>query len=82
MSFEYEKYLKAIKPLPAPPPMAPYLPEIISDWAEEEYQRFMQQERYPDLSGYLWKTEKEAREADDNILQEWGKPNMGGNRSF
>lgn len=80
--FEYEKYLKAIKPLPAPPSMAPYLPEIVSSWAEEEYQRFMERPLYPDLSGHVWTNLEDKIRADDNLRQEWGKPSLGGWRKF
>lgn len=83
MAFEHEKYLRAIKPIPAPPSMAPFLPEIISNWAEEEYRERVrrmdeearQREMFSDLDGYLHRSWEEARKANQNIRQEHGTEN-------
>ena len=73
MSFEFEKYLKAIKPVAKT--VASYLPEIVLNWTEDEYQRFMQQERYVDLSGHVWPDQEGQQAADKNIRQEYGIEN-------
>lgn len=75
MGFEYEKYLRAIKPASVPRSMAPYLPEVILSATEEEYQEFMNRKLYPDLDGYIWQTQMEAEVANKNIRQEYGAEN-------
>lgn len=79
-SYEHDRYMRTVKPVPTS--LAPILPGVIASWAEEEYQRFMEKKYFEDLDGYLHTSRKDQIEANDNILQEWGKPNMGGSREF